>query len=186
MGEIRTAVSTGSALHAAEMPEYVGDVTSAVEAAVESALAVTAERLGLRNAQAVEELLRQGDRAATEYFHYNLATEIGRKLGEWDADVQGAYLCDYDATPLDLAFDETRSPLIHLILVVERKTAALGALLAAVDNALVLLYRDLTGRTELAHLLDVQAVDPEEIRNRIGYGAFFSSLHYRPVPLWTR
>lgn len=186
MSETMPNVQPKVQMQFAVAPQQMADVSGAVEIALNTALAVTAESMGLHSPQLVADLVRAGDRAASEYLHYNLAGEIGKMVGAWDGDVQAAYLCNYEATPEDWALGEVRSPLVHMLLVVGRKTSALQSLLEAVDNCLVLIYRDLIERPELTHLLDVQVVDREDVRNRRGYGALLASLYNRPIPVWTR
>jgi hypothetical protein len=77
-------------------------------------------------------------------------------------------------------------PLLHLIAWTQRKTVALNSLAEALDRALVQNYAELIEAPELAHLLDMQVVDDADVKNRVGYGTLFSSLHYRPIQIWER
>ena len=56
----------------------------------------------------------------------------------------------------------------------------------ALDRALVKRYADMIGPSQLAHLLDIQVVDDEDVEKRIGYGAMLSSLHNQPIQIWER
>lgn len=68
-----------------------------------------------------------------------------------------------------------------------RRTGALESLVTALDRALLIQrYAEVIGTRHLAHLLDVQIVDDDDVRNRVGYGAMLSSLHNRPIRIWER
>jgi hypothetical protein len=104
-----------------------------------------------------------------------------------DENIKAVYVADYDATPQDICFGETAKPSpIHLIAWVERKTSALDSLVEALNRALVERYADMIGPSQLAYLLDVQAVDDADVKNRVGYGALLSSLRNRPIKIWER
>ena len=131
--------------------------------------------------------LQEADGATCNRYHYDLAKRIAESLGKLDGSIKAVYVLDYDATPEDLCFCEANTdPLIHLIVWTQRRTPALGALVAAIDRALVDSYRDLVSAPELTNLLDVQVVDDSDVNKRSGYGALFSSVHHRPVTLWER
>ena len=161
------------------------DAASMAEAALAVALKFCAQKMGLDSRQAVVDLLRQGDSIACSYCHYSLAKQVAESLGTLDENVKAVYVCDYDATPEDLCFSEApQASLVHLIVWAQRKTGALNSLVAALDRALVQSYADLTGMSQLIHLLDVQVIDDADVENRIGYGAMLSSIHYQPIQIW--
>lgn len=163
------------------------DVTSMAEAIVSEALEFCAGKLNINGSEAVAYRLRQGDGTTYKYWQYGLAKKVAQRLGEWDEGIQAVYLYDDDATPEDVVFAEgTPDILIHLIVKVERKTAALNSLTEALDRALAHIHGELLGGSELGYLLDVQVVDDYEVEYRLGYGALFASLHHRPLPVWQR
>ncbi len=145
-----------------------------------------AQKMALDNRQAVADYLRKNDRTAHGYVYYNLAEQAAEWLGTWDEDVKAVYIYDYDATPEDICFGEPAQSLLHLIVWAKRKTGALSSILAALDRALVHTYGELTGKRELAHLLDVSVIDDDEVKNSMGCGALLNSLHTRPVRIWER
>ena len=163
------------------------DADSTAEITLSEALQFCIQKMGLPGRQAIVERLRQGDRNACKYCRYSIAKHIAQSLGSLDTNVKAAYVVDYDATPEDLCFCEgTQDSLVHLIVWAERKTSALGALVEALDRALVQRYADEIGTPKLAHLLDVQVVDDADVKSRVGYGAMLSSLHQRPIQVWER
>jgi hypothetical protein len=163
------------------------DADSTAEVALNEALEYCARKMGLAGRQAVVDHLRRGDRSACKYCHYSIAKHLAGSIGALDENVKAIYVVDYDATPQDLCFSEgPQGSQIHLIVWAERKTGALGSLVAALDRALVERYNDVMGTHQLAHLLDVQMVDDADVNNRVGYGAMLSSLHQRPIQVWKR
>jgi len=185
------------------------DADSTAEVVLTQALGFCAQEMGVDTAQAVIDLLQQGDDTACRCFHYGLAKQIAESLGALDGNVKAVYICgqnyrvmrtkvgafdedvkevyilDYDATPENIFLGEGAQPsLIHLIVWAERKTGALTSLVTALDRALVQRCADVIGKDQLMHLLDVQVTDDAEVKNRVGYGAILSSLHHRPIQIW--
>jgi hypothetical protein len=151
------------------------------------ALDFCAQKMGLAGHQAVAERLQKGEHNTCQYYRYSIAQQAAEYLGAQDKEVKAVYTVDYDATSNDLCFGkDTPMSLIHLIIWVERKTNALVSLVEALDRALVQRHADIIGLHQLAHLLDVQIVNDEEVENRVGYGAMLSSLYNRPIKIWGR
>jgi len=170
------------------MPQLrLPDSESTAEIVISQALRFCAQKMGLANHQVAAERLQQGDRNACKYCHYSVAKQVAESLGALDRKIKAVYVADYDATPQDICFSEgAQAPLIHLIVWAERRTGALESLVTALDRALIQRYTEVIGTRHLAHLLDVQIVDDDDVRNRVGYGAMLSSLHNRPIRIWER
>ena len=163
------------------------DVTAEADAILTQALDFCAQKLNLSSSEAVVENLRQGDSSTYRYWTYGLAKKASEQLGAWDESIIGIYIYDYEATPEDVCFSEVApDPLIHLIIWAQRKTAALKSLMEALDNALTQAHIERLGTHHLKYVLDVQVVDDYDVASRRGYGALFSSLHHRPLPVWRR
>jgi hypothetical protein len=168
-------------------PLALSDASSTVEAALDEATAFCARKMQLVGRQAVIDCLQQGDGCACSYFSYALAEQVAECIGELDESVRAVYVTDYDATPQDVCFDDTRHvPLVHLIIWAQRRSAALTALVSVLDRALVEGYGEMVGASDLKHLLDAQIVDDGAVKGRVGYGALLSSIHNRPVRVWQR
>jgi hypothetical protein len=165
----------------------VTDVVSMAETALTKALESLAQKMRLKNAQAVADRLRQRDHSAWSDFHYDLASQVAEQLGALDESVKAAYVDEYDVTPEDAFFGETaRTTVIYLVVWVQRKTDALKSLATALDRALVQSYADLLGAPRLTHLLDVQVIDDADAKNPLGYGAWLFSDHFPLTEVWRR
>jgi hypothetical protein len=160
--------------------------TNSTENMISDAIAFCAQKMGQDSAEAVVDRLRQNDKTVCGYFLHGIAKRLAVSLGAVDEHVRAVYVLDYDATPEDLCFGtlDRGMPLIHLIVWAERKTAALGSLVAALDLALARACADLVGGSAAAGLLDVQVVDDADVENRTGYGALLHSIHHRPIQIW--
>jgi hypothetical protein len=141
--------------------------------------------MGLVGRLPVADLLRQGNRDAYKYCQYSIAKQVAESLGVLDRTIKSVYIIEYDATPEDMCFNEKApASLIHMIVWTDRKTKALDSLVNAFDRALVQRFSEVVATDQLTHLLDVQAVNDEDVENRVGYGAVLSSLHNRPIRIW--
>jgi hypothetical protein len=182
--KVKTQVDTERAVTQFRLP----DSASTAEIAVTEALSFCAHKMALAGPEAVIEHLQQGDSKACQYCHYSIAKKVAESIGALDRKLKAIYIVDYDATPEDMCFSEAApTTLIHLIVWAERKTSALESLVGALDRALVQRYITVVGTCPLmAHMLDVQVVDDDDVRNRVGYGAMLSSLHNRPIQIWER
>lgn len=160
----------------------------AAEDVLAQALSYCACKMGLDGPQTVVERMRQGDGVACGYCLYSVAKQVAEAIGSLDRNVRAVYAFDCDATPEDECLGEVPRgvPLGHLLVWTQRKTAALRALIAAWDRALVRAYADLFGKGRLTSLLDVQVIDDADVGRRSGYGALLSSMYHRPVQVWRR
>jgi hypothetical protein len=152
------------------------------------AIAFCARKIGVGSREEVIDLLSQNDRPACEYCRYGVAKQVAASLGSMDESVRAIYVLDYDATPQDLCFGTPNQgvSLVHLIVWVRRKTAALSSLTVALDRSLARAYADLIGRSHVKSLLDVQVVDDADVEHRTGHGALLGAIHYQPIQIWER
>ena len=169
-------------------PLEVLDATRSTQIILSEAMQFCAQKIQVDSLDAVVDLLRQNDRAACEYCLYGVAKGVATHLGAMDEHVKAVYVLDYDATPEDLCFGTLNqdTPLVHLIVWTERKTAALRSLVAALDRALAQAYADLFGGHQIKILLDVQMIDDADVENRTGHGALLQAIHYWPIQIWER
>ena len=162
------------------------DPVSTVESVVTKALKTSANKMGLGNVKALIALMKEGDSVAFNYYNYNIAKQLGEVLGSWDKNIRAVYAHDYDdATPEEACF-ENASPfsLVHMIIWAEHKTKALDALVETIDRAMVQHHRHMLGRINLEHVLDVQLIDDEDVRNRTGYAVLLKSIYQPPIQVW--
>jgi hypothetical protein len=163
------------------------DAASTAESIMSEAVKFCADKMRLGDYQMVVAKLRRHDESASNYCHYSIAKQVGEALGSLDSTVQAVYMIDYDATAEDICFGTDRGiEPIHVIIQVQRKTKALGALVEALDRALVRSYANLLALENLEHILDAQLVDGDDITRRVGYGAMLSSLYRKPLQVWER
>jgi hypothetical protein len=166
-------------------PLHMPNATSTAEDVMNRALEFCARKMRAEGRQAAINRLQQGNHCAYEYCYYSIAEQVGAALGALDENVKAIYMFEYEATPEDLCFSETKNaPLLHLLVWTQRKTEALNALVAMLDRALVRIFAQLIGPRQLKHLLDVQIIDDADVEGRTGYGAMLHSLHHRPLKVW--
>lgn len=164
----------------------LSDAAGTAEAALSEAVSFAGQKMGLGRAQVVI-ALKQNDHETQGYFQYGLARQIAGQMAALDANVKAVYMYEDEATAEDEALGDCRaSTMLHLIVRAQRKTGALTSLVVALDRALVEGYASLASLPNLAHMLDVQVVDDQDIRKRTGYGALLSSLHHKPLPVWEK
>lgn len=162
------------------------DLDSIARAILDAALDFCVQKMQVEDSREVLARLQAGERATFAYFEYGLVRHLAGYLAALDSEVQAVYLYDTEVTAEDSIFGEAVPELIHLIVLVMRKTAALDSLIGALDRSLAQAYASLIGQSRRVHLLDVQLVDESEANAQVGYGALLNSLYHRPLPVWKR
>ncbi|MBN1581027.1 MAG: hypothetical protein JXA89_10020 [Anaerolineae bacterium] len=164
------------------------DVATMANHILSEAIAFCAAKMGVDGPTAVVNLVKQNEKDACTYCLYGIAKRVAVSLGTMDENVKAVYVHDYDATPEDICFGtlNQNTPLVHMIVWTERKTAALNSLIAALDRALGQFYADLIDKPQIKSLLDVQMVDDAEVENHVGSGALLHSIHHQPIRVWQR
>ena len=177
----RTDVSVG-------VPAQPAGMSVSAEGILAEALFYCASKMSLDGPQAVTKRMRQGDGVACGYCLYSVAKQVAEEIGALDENVRAVYTFDCDATPEDECLGEVArgTPLVHLLVWTQRKTAALCALVSALDRALIRTYAEVLGEGRPASLLDVQVIDDADVERRSGYGALLGSMYHRPVQVWQR
>ena len=166
---------------------HMPDASSTAAIVLSQSMEYCAQKMGLKNAQAAIEHVKQGDTMACSYCHYSAAQQVADALGMLDNNVQAAYLFEYDATPEDVCLGQAARIIpLHLLVWVDRKTDALSALVESLDRAMAQNLATMLGTSLDAHVLDVQVVDDGDVKNRTAYGALLSSLFQRPIKVWGR
>jgi hypothetical protein len=155
---------------------------------VATALSSCAQKMSLGASSQVLEKLRHGEGTACSYCLYSLGVQVAESLSVQDNHIQAVYLFEHDATPQDQCFSATSGPaqLLHLIVHVSRQTAALDALIATLDRALVQAWANALDRQPQQSLLDVHVIDDTAVASHTGYGALLHSLYNRPIQIWAR
>jgi hypothetical protein len=170
------------------VPAQPGEIDVSAEQIWRQALSYCAGKMSLDGSHAVLERMRQGDGAASGYCLYSVARQIAQVIGSLDESVRAVYLFDCEATPEDECLGEVARgvPLLHLLVWTQRRTAALRALIASLDGALVRGYANVLGQSAPSSLLDVQVIDDADVGRRSGYAALLSSMYHRPIQVWQR
>ena len=77
---------------------------------------------------------------------------------------------------------------INLVISVDRRSAALTSILASLEDAVREATKSLVCHegSGSCYMLDVKVADEEEVATRRGYGALVSSIHVRPLRVWSR
>jgi hypothetical protein len=157
---------------------------------VESAVAYCAGKVFAGDTQRTLQALRQGQCGACDYVRYSLARQVGDYLGQMDRTVKAVYVFETEPAEIEeaAARRHARSSGINLIAWVDRKTAALSALSAALEADLSNRRRAIgcANATPECYFLDVHIVDDADVGERRGYGALVNGLYIRPIEVWAR
>src|SRR5512146_498674 len=109
----------------------------AAETMVNEALATCIDQVGSESLDRVRERLRDGDPALWSGCRLALARRGGEYLEACDDNVKAVYIYDNEWAPEDPPWGKAPgSPVLHLIVWAQPKTAALRALIAVLDRAL--------------------------------------------------
>ena len=183
MAQVNETIDIGVA-----SPMQTTGMSATAEGMFSQALSYCAVKMGLSDPQSAAERVRQGNGVACGYCLYSVAKQVAQAIGSLDGNVRAVYTFDCDATPADECLGDVARgmPLVHLLVWTQRKPAAMRALIAALDRALVRAYADVLGAGRPASLLDVQVVDDADVGRRSGYGALLCSMYHRPVQVWQR
>lgn len=135
--------------------------------------------------QDVEELLRRSD--FVDYFKYELAKGIAQVLAINDDNVLGVYV--YDPNSPEDRDVEAEAPInvaLNLIVKVARFSAALGALMTALELELIAHLKELPSPmfANCASILNANFVTEEDVQKGKGFAAMLSSMHTPPLRVW--
>jgi hypothetical protein len=154
---------------------------------VEAALLFCGSRAPSRTETQVARALRDADLRVHDGFRHFLAIQLAEYLRKLDSNVAGVYSYSYgDAEEEGLDRNCSPTAPLCLILRVRRKTAALRAALAALDEAILEAYRKLVAPVgdKMTSFLDVQMVDDTEVEQGTGLSVVLSSAHVPPTRIW--
>jgi len=130
--------------------------------------------------------LRRGENAAWRELKLELARNIAEFLGFFAQDVQAVYVADaVDSQRHGLAENPPRR-MIHLVVFANVKTAALKALVNALDRALNAAVNEYIGGGVSEHSLQAQLVDSADLEQLARYAALLTAPSQRPTCVWER
>ena len=169
-------------------PLELSSVTSTAKKMLVQTIEFCMQKIGVDTQETVTRLVRQKDRSTCGYVLYGLSKQVATFLGSMDQNVKAIFFLDYDEISEDFCFatPDLGMPSVQLIVWTRRKTAALSALIAALDRALAHAFVELFSEHDTTCLLDVQVVDDTDIENRTGHGANLYAIHHRPIQIWER
>ena len=124
-----------------------------------------------------------------DYFKYGLACGVAEALAANDTQVQAVYTYDPTLNP-DCEASEAR-PLdivVHLLVLATRPSAALEALVVALDRALTASLKALLSEvfTQCESILDLNVISEKDVRLGLGYAALLASVYAPPLKVWQR
>jgi hypothetical protein len=162
-----------------------------VDQMVQEALAVCAEMHFSGDLQQAIESLRSGQCDVILDFSSSIGGQIAKYLGQIDKTVKAVYEYHIDPGAMRAQEGDLASAWvvgINLVAWVERKSAALEALVATLE---LVLSQSLQGLglidRDTVHIpLDVKMIDDGNIRERRGYGVIASSEIIRSSRVWPR
>jgi hypothetical protein len=121
-----------------------------------------------------------------------LVGQISQTLGQLDRTVKAVYQYDAEITSMrpgpEKAIDAAHPCAINLVAWVDRRSAALTALTATLENALCESRKRLQCKnaSPACSILDIQMVQDEDIQERRGLGLIATSKFVRSTPVWVR
>ena len=172
------------------IPSIVFDVQG-IDFIMDGAVEFCAKKTRFDGKERVLGAVRGGDCSVCEYLHYGLAQQMAEYLGSVDDTVKAVYIyeaenasCFDDAVPNRPGL----SPVISMIVWVNRKNAALSSIIDMLRSAVETELRVLAcpKSNALCYTSDVQVVDDAEVEMRTGYGAMINSLYVAPIKIWSR
>jgi hypothetical protein len=182
-----------SAVALKQIREYAAQEHDAIEAGgiAESvwteSLSAFLDRLSAEDRSTATARLQAGEGAACASLRHALACRVAAGLAEIDDTIKAAYLLEEIDTAEEAWNEATpRTAAIQVILWVQPRTAALSALVDALDAALLPRYASLVGAEAMTRLLLVQLVDDAAVRDRVGFGLLLTSTRNRPLRIWER
>jgi hypothetical protein len=164
---------------------------------VAQALAECAARCFNGDLQQARQALCAGRCEVCALLNDSLVRQVGEYLGEMDHTVRAVfrYEAEHPAGQSSLRSPQaapggksTRKGGINLVTWVERKSAALSALSAALEAALAESRRALGCPKAVpgCYTLDIQMVDSREVQERRGYAVVINSAYLRSSQVWRR
>jgi coenzyme F420-reducing hydrogenase delta subunit/MinD superfamily P-loop ATPase len=143
----------------------------------------------LQGHAAIAAALQQRNRAVHDYFLYGLAKEIGHFLGEVDASVKAVYLFEPESLTEEVnGHQPNLARGLELIVWVDNHRESPSPLLEAIDDELLLQYKSLVGPAvaTMRHFVSADVITDQDVQARRGGGALITSLHTRPLEVWSR
>jgi hypothetical protein len=159
---------------------------------IERALASCADESLDGDIYSLHQILAQGDEEYRGAFNEHLAVQVAEYIGQVDKTVKAVFHFAGRESSRPPVEERTATPSkpsgIHLIVWVERKSAALSALIETLETVLIISLQKsgLDGNSGEGFILDVNLVDDVEVRQRRGFGTLVENPQVQSRPVWRR
>jgi hypothetical protein len=159
---------------------------------VNKAILFCADKRFTGNRDQTIDALRNGRCDVCEFLSYSLVRQIAEYLGQIDKTVKAVYMFGPESAPLSLVSGKGRTRRratgINLLAWVDRKTPALLALGATIENVIAASRRNIgcVNACNACYNLNIHMVDDQEANEGRGYGSIIRSMYVRSIQVWTR
>jgi hypothetical protein len=159
---------------------------------VEKAVLFCADKKFTGDKEVAYQALHNGRCDACDFLSFSLVRQIAEYLGRVDKTVRAVYMFRPDNAPISLSAGRTRprkrASGINLVAWVDRKTPALRALGATLENVIAVSRRNLgcVNASNACYNLNIHLVDDREANEGSGYGTLVQSMYVRSIQVWTR
>jgi hypothetical protein len=159
---------------------------------VNKAILFCADKRFTGNREQTMDALRKGRCDICDFLSYSLVRQIAEYLGQIDKTVKAVYMFGPESAPQSLQSGKgrikRRASGINLIAWVDRKTPALLALGATIENVIAASRRNIgcVNACNACYNLNIHMVDDQEANEGRGYGSIIRSMYVRSIQVWTR
>lgn len=173
------------------MPSVQMDQTL-VDRMVEKSIIYCADKKFNGSVKAARKAFSEGRCDACNYLTMNLVRQVSEYLGQMDKTVKAVYRFEPEHSTNRLPHEDepayTRKSGINLIAWVERKSAALGALVATLESSLAESRRKVGCKDAepMCYAITMGMVDDKDVFEERGYGAMIKAMYVRSTQVWAR
>ncbi len=160
-----------------------------IDKMVNQAIIECAEELFSGDTRRMRQVLLQGHCKDCRHVAASLVRQISEYLGRVDRTVKAVYYYEPVETP-EVSPNKIHEPYvgINLVVWVERKSAALSALLETLETVLKASQRNIgcADASPRCFSLDVKMVSDQEVQEQRGLGLLVEKAYLRSTPVWRR
>jgi hypothetical protein len=159
---------------------------------VEKALMTCADKHFSGDRERARQSIQRGRCEICSCLSDSLVEQISQYLGEIDKTVKAVYQYEPVAERQSFQWQDDEPAKSHnginLVAWVDRKSAALNALVETLETALSASQRKIgcVNASTACYTLDVQMVDDQDVGDRRGYGLLVENKYLRSKPVWER
>jgi hypothetical protein len=159
---------------------------------VEKAILYCAEKKFAGDLQQTRQTLCRGRCDICSLLSDNLVDQISEYLGQMDKTVRSIYRFEPEYGVIKPSINGGIQPSIkagiNLVVWVDRKSAALNALVATLENLLSESRKKMGCQSGVpaCFVLDIHTVDDKDVNEKRGFGMVIDSMLVRSIPVWKR